>query len=292
MFKSIAVALTLATFALSTPLPRAAVTDTQVLQFALTLEHLENAFYTEALSKFSEQDFADAGFEPWVRGRFNQISKHEAAHVAFLESALGDSATKPCKYSFPFDSPRSFAALSMVLETVGGSAYLGAAQFLQDKGTLTDAASILAAESRHSGWVSAAVLKNQPWEGAFETPLLPSGAFSLAAQFITSCPSDNPALPVQAHPALSVSTGTPTPGASVKFTVGGSGSSGTKFVAWLDGVGDPVYTAVGSDGSTTVPKGLAGTVYAAMVSSKDGAVSDATLLSGFAVFQFTFSSQA
>lgn len=74
-------------------------TDTQILNYALTLEHLENAFYTQALGKYDAAAFEKAGFPSWVRGRFVEIGQHEAAHVAFLQSVLGANATKPCTYS-------------------------------------------------------------------------------------------------------------------------------------------------------------------------------------------------
>ncbi|KAG5633100.1 hypothetical protein H0H81_011039, partial [Sphagnurus paluster] len=73
----------------------------------------------QALAKYKEHEFLAAGFPSWVRGRFAQIGEHEAAHVAFLSSALGDKATKPCTYKFPHNDPKSFAALSQILEGVG-----------------------------------------------------------------------------------------------------------------------------------------------------------------------------
>lgn len=73
--------------------------DTDVLQFALTLEHLENAFYSGGLAKYTDSDFEKASFPPWVRPRFSQIGQHEDAHVQFLQGALGDNATQPCEYN-------------------------------------------------------------------------------------------------------------------------------------------------------------------------------------------------
>ena len=73
--------------------------DITVLNFALSLEHLENAFYTKALAQFDDQAFKDAGLAPWVRPRFLEIAAHEATHVADLSAALGANAVQPCTYS-------------------------------------------------------------------------------------------------------------------------------------------------------------------------------------------------
>ncbi|EMD36746.1 hypothetical protein CERSUDRAFT_123805 [Gelatoporia subvermispora B] len=272
----------------------APVTDTSVLQFALTLEQLENAFYDGALGTYDADAFEQAGYEPWVRGRFEQIAKHEADHVAFITGALGNAAPAPCNYSFPYTDPKSFVALSMAIEGVGAGAYLGASRFISDKDTLTAAAAILAVESRQAGWVSSAVLKEQPWDGDFETPLGFSGAYSLAAQFITSCPSTNPPLPVTPFPALTVAPSTsPDTGSTVSLTFNNPNATGPLYAAWYDGL-QVVYTDVdmGSN-STTVPDGLHGTVYVGIVSDKQaGPTNDADMVTGLAIAQFPFSSTA
>jgi Ferritin-like domain len=75
--------------------------DAQVLNFALSLELLERAFYEHGLSRYSSEAFKKAGYPAWVRGRFEQIYEHEKTHVQFLESALtaaGIEYVKPCEY--------------------------------------------------------------------------------------------------------------------------------------------------------------------------------------------------
>ncbi|KAI0725935.1 ferritin-like domain-containing protein [Fomitopsis betulina] len=264
-----------------------APSQTNILQFALTLEYLESAFYVDALAKYDAQAFLDAGFPDWVRGRFVQISAHEATHVETLKAALGANAPQPCQYSFPITDPHSFVELAFALEGVGAAAYLGAAQYIDDKATLTVAGSILAIEERQASWISSSVLKQQPWNGAFETYLSPTGVYSLASQFITSCPSTNPALPVTPLPMLSVANASPALGSSLQLTFDASGGT---YAVWLSGL-EAIFTPLDGNKQTTVPD-VHGTVYVGVVSSQQMPLTDSGMVTGLAIVQMPFDSMA
>ncbi|KAG9049728.1 hypothetical protein FS837_009262 [Tulasnella sp. UAMH 9824] len=276
LYSAFAISLLAASAAVARPVTRnKRPSDTDILQYALTLEHLENAFYREALAKFDEKDFTDAGLPDFARKRFVQISEHEKTHVDFLSTALGDIAVKPCEYSFPYDDPKSFAGLSMVLEGVGTSAYTGAAQFIENKDYLTAAASVLATEARHAAWVSAAVNKGDPWSGPFDVPLDLDQVFSLAAAFITSCPDSNPKLPVKAFPVLSFSPATPYPGDSVQLSY--DSSSGKKeYFAVFTGL-TTIFVPISDDKKVTIPSDAVGTVYGVVTTSNEKVSDDNTV---------------
>ena len=126
---------------------KVAASDVAILNFALTLEYLEAAFYAEAVSK--------GRFSGKV-GKFASIvAKHEAAHVAFLKSALGSAAVKKPVFNFKGTTTNKakFLATAQVLEDTGVAAYLGQAGNIKSPKILGAAASVLAIEARHAGWV-------------------------------------------------------------------------------------------------------------------------------------------
>ncbi|KAF8583677.1 hypothetical protein K439DRAFT_1390281 [Ramaria rubella] len=263
-------------------------TDTDILNFALTLELVENAFYSRGLEMFDADAFTSSGLPAFARGRFSQLAQHEATHVAFLQQTLGNKATKACNYTFPFSDPPAFSAMSAILENVGDGAYLGASQFIVDKSVLTAAGSIMSTEGRHQAWVNSAVNKQTPWTGSFVTPLSFNQAFSLASPFIVSCPASNPNLGLKAFPALTVSPAAPTPGSTITLTFNQTGNAPT-FLALLIGL-DTTFLPI-TNKQVTLPAGLQGFVYAVVVNNKV-AVTDASTLAGPAILDFPFNSAA
>ncbi|KAI0065304.1 hypothetical protein BV25DRAFT_1869007 [Artomyces pyxidatus] len=280
----------LATAVKGSPLRRAdPPTDIDILNFALTLEHLENAFYAQGLSKFSAQDFANAGLPDWTYGRIQQVAAHEATHVKFLESALGPQAVQACDYSFPYTDPKSFLVVSHALESVGDSAYMGAAKFIQNKDYLLAAATILSVEARHSAWLESAVRKGSAWNTAFDTPLDLNQVYTLASAFITACPSTNPKLPVTAYPALTVDSASPGQTATLHFSApDGFDKSLKLYGAFLNGQ-NAYVVPLGDNWTVTVPPGLLGTTYLVVTTDADG-VSDDKTIAGPAMLDFPFNS--
>jgi hypothetical protein len=122
--------------------------DVAILNFALTLEYLEAAFYAEAVSK---------GALSGETKTFAQVvAGHEAAHVAALKGALGMHAVKKPKFDFQGTTANQakFQATSEVLEYTGVSAYLGQVGNIKAGKVLAAAGSILPVEAWHAAWIA------------------------------------------------------------------------------------------------------------------------------------------
>lgn len=141
--------------------------DLKVLQYALTLEHIENSFYTQGQAKFSANDFTGAGLGLTADdyNYFGVIRQHENAHVQFLESAISGltgSPVTPCaSYNFaalttsdPFSSVASYIAAAEILEAAGVRAYAGAITSITSKAFITAAATIHSVEARHAQYLA------------------------------------------------------------------------------------------------------------------------------------------
>lgn len=156
-----------------------------VLNFALTLEHIEDAYYrtgngTEGLIP---KEYA---------GIFNHIGLHEAQHVAFLKSALGDMAVKRPdadftaggKYADVFTNFDTFLTLSQTFEDLGVAAYKGQAGNLMANGDiLTAALQIHSVEARHAAIVRR-IGGKKSWDAAFDEPMSKEDVLAAATPFL------------------------------------------------------------------------------------------------------------
>ena len=161
--------------------------DIDVLNYALTLEHLEYAFYRDGIGLFS---FGNDSRGQSIDTNFAAIRDHEGAHVQTLTSVitdLGGEAVAEAAYDFgdAYTDPMAFMTTAAALENTGVSAYDGAGQFITDPELLTAAGSIVAVEARHASYLN--LLTGQsPFPAAFETPLTMDEVLEIAGPFIAS----------------------------------------------------------------------------------------------------------
>ncbi len=121
--------------------------DIAILNYALTLEYLEAAFYTEAERKGALRGEL-ASFAIVVGG-------HERAHVKGLKAVLGRKAVKRPAFDFQgtTEDAAKFAATAQALEDTGVSAYAGQAPRIKNDDILRAALAIHTVEARHASWI-------------------------------------------------------------------------------------------------------------------------------------------
>lgn len=159
--------------------------DIAVLNYALTLEHLESAFYRDNAATY---DLGVDGFGNSINTYMAEIAAHEAAHVETLIAVITDLGGTPvdeATYDFGVTDAATFLATAAALENTGVSAYDGAGQFIEDPGLLTAAGTIVAVEARHASYLNL-ITGVIPFPAAFETPLTTAEVLEIAGPFITA----------------------------------------------------------------------------------------------------------
>lgn len=161
--------------------------DVDVLNYALTLEHLESAFYRDGLAAIGVDGITGLGFQSSVFDRLSDIGAHEAAHVTTLTDVitqLGGTPVEEATYDFGYADAAGFLEVSQALEDTGVAAYGGAAQYLIDSDELLTAAlTIHGVEARHASYV--ALLNGAvPFPDAVNAPLTPQEVLDIATPFI------------------------------------------------------------------------------------------------------------
>lgn len=173
----------------------AALSDAEILNFALNLEYLEAEFYSMAtygstlveLGVITKDDESgpttggkrvpDFGSSPeaFVAAA---LRENEIDHVLYLRSALGSGAVKKPAIDlnalgYGFSSVGGWLKLARQFEDVGVSAYLGAAPLISSSTYLSAAAAILSTEAFHAGSIRLACIMNNVISPAVDSHDIP-----------------------------------------------------------------------------------------------------------------------
>jgi rubrerythrin len=169
--------------------------DLEVLNYALTLEHLEYAFYRDGLEKFSDCDLENAvacrfGEEVTmnVPKRLEMVRDHEKAHVDAITKTvkkLGGDPVGEAEYKFPYKNANQFLKVAMALENTGAAAYIGAAPTVSNDKVFKAAAAIQSVEARHASYFNELNGKS-PFPKAVDEGKSMKEVKKIASQFITS----------------------------------------------------------------------------------------------------------
>jgi rubrerythrin len=156
--------------------------DVAILNFALTLEYLESAFYASALKH--------AGLTGELKRFATTVHEHEAAHVAALKKALGSAAVKRPNFDFgaTVQGSGAFANTAVKLEDTGVMAYQGQVSFIKSQDVFKAAISIHPVEARHAAWIRNLTAGYEPAPASFNPALTKDAVLSAvtATGFIKS----------------------------------------------------------------------------------------------------------
>jgi len=160
----------------------------RTLEFAILLEELEHAFYVKALKVPGLIPASD-------RVVFEQIRKHEGAHVFFLNTGLTGiggfpQAAPPFdftgggRYPGVFSDYRTFLEVSQMFEDTGVKAYKGqAGNLITSSKLLTAALRIHSVEARHAAQIRR-LRGVKAWDGAFDEALSKEEVLAMVSPFI------------------------------------------------------------------------------------------------------------
>jgi rubrerythrin len=142
--------------------------DLEIVQYALTLEHLETDFYNAVLDAGIIKDKALGKVAVMIRD-------NEQEHVDALTATVEKLGGKPMRPKTNFDAvleggPKMVLETAATVENLGAAAYLGQAGRIKSKEVLAAALAIHSIEARHAAALNTVVGKTIVPDGAFAKP--------------------------------------------------------------------------------------------------------------------------
>ncbi|MDX6692371.1 MAG: hypothetical protein QOG15_3828 [Solirubrobacteraceae bacterium] len=168
--------------------------DLEIVNYALTLEYLEAAFYKQVIASGQIKDKA-------VVEIAKKFGETEQEHVDALKATavkLGGKPVASPKTAFEAvikKGPKTILETAAVVENLGAAAYLGQAGNIKNKEVLAAALAIHSVEARHAaalnqligaGYGGKGGLKGSLPDGAFAKPMDMAAVLAAAKPFIAA----------------------------------------------------------------------------------------------------------
>ena len=121
--------------------------DEAILNYALTLEYIQEAFYGEA----ERLGVLTGGIAEQAR----VVGAHERAHVKAFREVLGAAAVKRARFDFrgATENADRFRRTAVAFEDLAVAAYKAQAPLIQRRAYLVPALAIHTVEARHAAWI-------------------------------------------------------------------------------------------------------------------------------------------
>ncbi len=155
--------------------------DIGILNYALTLEYLETAFYADVIKS--------GLFKGAELAAIKKFGEEEAEHVSALTAAVKSLGGKPApepKTEFPLESAKSVLELAGTVENLGAAAYLGQAGNIESPEVLASALAIHSVEGRHAAALNTLLGMSITPDGAFAKPADAKTVLKSVEPFIVS----------------------------------------------------------------------------------------------------------
>ena len=155
--------------------------DVGILNYALTLEYLETAFYADVVKS--------GLFKGANLAVIKKFGEEEAEHVSALTAAVKQLGGKPApepKTEFPLESAKAVTELAATVENLGAAAYLGQAGNIESPEVLASALAIHSVEGRHAAVLNTLLGSSITPDGAFAKPADAKTVLKSVEPFIVS----------------------------------------------------------------------------------------------------------
>jgi hypothetical protein len=153
--------------------------DLGILNYALTLEYLEAAFYADVVRS--------GLFKGAELATIRKFGEEEAEHVTALTAAVRQMGGKPAvepKTEFPLEGAKAVLELAATVENLGAAAYLGQAANIESPEVLASALAIHSVEGRHAAALNTLLGESIVPDGAFAKPADPKTVLKSVEPFI------------------------------------------------------------------------------------------------------------